>query len=98
MPDGVEVTGPIDERYDEILTPEALAFVAALQREFGTRRGWSCWPAASTRQDASFGRRHAGLPARDGRRSATTTPGGSRRPRPAWTTAGWRSPARPTAR
>ena len=37
-PEGVEVTGPFHERYDEILTPEALSFLAILQREFGARR------------------------------------------------------------
>jgi malate synthase len=37
-PAGVEVTGPLHDRYDEILTPEALGFLAALQREFGARR------------------------------------------------------------
>ncbi|WP_119729443.1 malate synthase A [Thermomonospora amylolytica] len=37
-PEGVEVTGPLHERYDEILTPEALSFLATLQREFGARR------------------------------------------------------------
>ncbi|MGV9328490.1 malate synthase A [Streptosporangium sandarakinum] len=36
--DGVEITGPVLDRFDEILMPEALAFVAALQREFGPRR------------------------------------------------------------
>jgi malate synthase len=36
--DGVEITGPMLDRFDQILTPEALAFVAALQREFGARR------------------------------------------------------------
>ncbi|MFJ2031019.1 malate synthase A [Streptosporangium sp. NPDC087985] len=36
--DGVEITGPSHDRFDEILTPEALAFVATLQREFGARR------------------------------------------------------------
>ncbi|MFF5211868.1 malate synthase A [Streptosporangium sp. NPDC000396] len=36
--DGVEITGPAGDRFDEILTPEALTFVAALQREFGARR------------------------------------------------------------
>ncbi|GAA3445217.1 malate synthase A [Planomonospora venezuelensis] len=36
--DGVEITGTSQDRFDEILTPEALAFVAALQREFGARR------------------------------------------------------------
>ena len=37
-PDGVEVTGPAGPRYDEILTPEALTLIAALQRELGPRR------------------------------------------------------------
>jgi malate synthase len=37
-PDGVEVLGPTEPRFDEILTEEALAFVAGLQREFGGRR------------------------------------------------------------
>ncbi|MER5649445.1 malate synthase A [Streptosporangium sp. NPDC002524] len=36
--DGVEIGGPIRDRFDEILTPEALAFVATLQREFDGRR------------------------------------------------------------
>ncbi|MEV0197957.1 malate synthase A [Nonomuraea sp. NPDC050691] len=34
----MEINGPILDRFDEILTPEALGFVAALQREFGPRR------------------------------------------------------------
>lgn len=34
----MEITGPILDRFDEILTPEALGFVATLQREFGARR------------------------------------------------------------
>jgi malate synthase len=37
-PEGVEVLGPTEPRFDEILTDEALAFVAGLQREFGGRR------------------------------------------------------------
>ncbi|PZN06459.1 MAG: malate synthase A, partial [Bacillota bacterium] len=36
--DGIEVRGPVKERYDEILTPEALAFIARLQREFNPTR------------------------------------------------------------
>ncbi|MFI6451142.1 malate synthase A [Streptosporangium amethystogenes] len=36
--DGVEISGPSQDRFDEILTPEALAFVATLQREFNDRR------------------------------------------------------------
>jgi malate synthase len=34
----VEVKGPIEGRASEVLTPQALAFVARLQREFGGRR------------------------------------------------------------
>ena len=33
-----KVVGPSAERYDEVLTPEALAFVADLQRRFGATR------------------------------------------------------------
>ncbi|GAA1272555.1 malate synthase [Planotetraspora silvatica] len=36
--EGVEITGPLLDRFDEILTPEALAFVATLHREFDTTR------------------------------------------------------------
>ena len=36
--DGIEVTGPAGDRYDEILTPGALALIARLQRELGQRR------------------------------------------------------------
>jgi malate synthase len=37
-PAGVVVRGPLEPRFAEILTPEALAFVAALQRKFNGRR------------------------------------------------------------
>ncbi|XVQ13394.1 malate synthase A [Spirillospora sp. CA-255316] len=37
-PEGVEITGTLGDRYDEILTPDALGLLAALQREFGGRR------------------------------------------------------------
>ncbi len=36
--EGIEVLGPIGPPYDEILTPDALRFVASLQRAFGARR------------------------------------------------------------
>ncbi len=36
--EGVQITGPAGERYDEILTDEALGLVAALHRELGPRR------------------------------------------------------------
>ncbi len=38
VPAGVDVRAPIDGRMAEVLTPEALAFVARLQREFGPTR------------------------------------------------------------
>jgi malate synthase len=38
MPAGVEVLGPMQARYDEVLTPEALAFLAELHRTFDGRR------------------------------------------------------------
>lgn len=37
-PDGVEVTAPLSGRVDEILTPEALGFLARLERAFRGRR------------------------------------------------------------
>ena len=36
--EGVQITGPFGDRYDEILTSEALALVAALHRELGPQR------------------------------------------------------------
>jgi malate synthase len=38
LPRGIEITGPRLPASDSVLTPEALAFVAALQREFGAVR------------------------------------------------------------
>src|SRR3546814_16966566 len=37
-PSGVAILGALEPRFDEILTPEALAFVADLQRKFNHRR------------------------------------------------------------
>src|ERR1700744_2556167 len=36
--DGVEITGPSGDRYDEILTPEAIGLIATLHRELAGRR------------------------------------------------------------
>jgi malate synthase len=36
--EGIEVRGPIRPGYDQIVTPEALRFIAGLQRAFGERR------------------------------------------------------------
>jgi malate synthase len=38
LPSGVEILAPVGTEYAEILSPEALAFVAGLQREFGATR------------------------------------------------------------
>ena len=37
-PDGIEITGPMLERFDEILTPRALELVGTLHRELNGRR------------------------------------------------------------
>jgi malate synthase len=37
-PDGVEISGPMLDRFDEVLTPEALEFLAELHRAFDGRR------------------------------------------------------------
>jgi malate synthase len=36
--EGIEIRGPVPEPFPEILTPDALRFVARLQREFNSRR------------------------------------------------------------
>ena len=38
LPDGVEITGPLHERYDEVLTPGALTLLATLHRAYDARR------------------------------------------------------------
>jgi malate synthase len=38
IPSGIELRGPVTGRAAEVLTPDALAFVAMLQREFGPAR------------------------------------------------------------
>lgn len=37
-PEGVDITGPVEERYEEILTPTALELIARLHRELNPRR------------------------------------------------------------
>jgi malate synthase len=34
---GVDIAGPSGDRFDEILTPDALSLIAALHRELGAR-------------------------------------------------------------
>ncbi|QBR93699.1 malate synthase A [Nocardioides euryhalodurans] len=37
-PEGIEITGPIHDRYEEILSPRALELIGLLHRELGPRR------------------------------------------------------------
>ena len=53
--DGVQVTGPAGDRYDEILTRGALALIARLQRELGGRRAALLAARARRQQDLSAG-------------------------------------------
>ena len=48
--DGIEVNGPVRDRYEEILTPQAIGLVALLQRELGPRRT-ELLAARAARQD-----------------------------------------------
>jgi malate synthase len=76
----VEITGPYGDRYDEILTPQAIDLIAALHAELGPRRP-SCWPpAAAARPSCRRGDARLSCPRRN--RSATTRAGGSHRRRP----------------
>ncbi len=51
LPEGVEITGAIATGYDEILTPDALSFVAKLHRAFQSRRR-ECLQHRQDRQEA----------------------------------------------
>ena len=96
LPDGVEILRPIDGRYASVLTDEALAFVAGLQRTH--RPGPGADPGRPGRTVAAApGRGAARLPAPRRPTSATAT-GRWRRRRRRWPTGGWRSPARPKPR
>ena len=52
---GVQITGPRGERFDEVLTPEAVGLVAALQRELGGRRAELLAARAARQQELSAG-------------------------------------------
>jgi malate synthase len=49
--EGVQITGPAGDRYDEILTAEALGLIAALQRELGPRRAQLLAARAARQQE-----------------------------------------------
>jgi malate synthase len=53
--EGVQITGPAGDRYDEILTDEALGLVAALHRELGPRRAQLLAARAARQQELIAG-------------------------------------------
>ena len=53
---GIEITAPISPAFAEILTPEALLFVAKLQRGFGARRAELLAARATRQQDWDAGK------------------------------------------
>ncbi|HEV2371544.1 MAG TPA: malate synthase A [Streptosporangiaceae bacterium] len=53
--EGMEITGPPGDRYDEILTPDALDLIAALHREFAPRRAGLLAARAARQEELSAG-------------------------------------------
>ncbi len=53
--DGIEVTGPAADRFDEILTPQAMDLVALLHRELSARRAELLAARARRQQDLNAG-------------------------------------------
>ena len=53
--EGVEITGPMGNRFEEVLTPDAVSLVAALQRELGPRRAELLAARATRQVDLSAG-------------------------------------------
>ncbi len=97
-PDGIEITGPMHDRFDEILTPEALELIALLHRELERAPAASCWPPGRSGSATLAAGGTLDFLRGDRARSARTTPGGWPTRRRAWSTGGSRSPARPTGR
>src|SRR6478752_2613382 len=58
----IEITAPLGERYDEILTPEALEFLAELHDRFAHTRHELLAVRLQTRVDAANGRDPRFLP------------------------------------
>ena len=70
----IEVTGPIRDHYEEILTPEAIAFLTELHHRFASRRHDRL--AATTRPtSAKTGTGGSPAPALASRTAASRSPG-----------------------
>ena len=96
MAERVQITGPTGERYVEILSPKALELLVLLHDALADRRAELLAARRSRQARLSGGR--CSTSCRRPPTSARTPRGGSRRRPPGWSTAGSRSPARPTAR
>jgi len=70
--DAVAVAGPLEGRFDEVLTPDALAFLAGLQRDFGPRRRQLLERRAERARELAAGGTLAFLPETSGVREDTT--------------------------
>jgi malate synthase len=53
MGDNAKIIGAMEDRFDEVLTPEAVAFVTDLQRKFGPRRAELLERRRARRQEAA---------------------------------------------
>ena len=96
QPAAIQVHATSAARQDEILSNDALAFLADLHRRFDARRR-ELLARRTERQKLFDAGETPGFPDRDARPSATAT-GRSRRSPPISSTAASRSPARSTAR
>ncbi len=93
---GVEITGPTSPAVEEVLTADALAFLADLQRRFNPRRQELF---AAPRRAPGAPQRRAKSPASCPKPPPSAKASGRLRPRPPTsTTAASRSPAPPSAR
>jgi malate synthase len=92
---GIDVTGPVTSQYAEILTPEAMALAAKLQRAFGGRRAELLALRAKRQAEFDAGALPDFLPRRAPSAKAT---GRVPRFRPTSSTAASRSPDRSIAR
>ncbi len=96
LPPGVTVAAPMHDRYDEVLTSDALAFLALLHRGFDQRRRDLLDLREQRDPDSQRAGRSTSCPTRC--TSATTRRGGWPSPPQDSSTAGSRSRDRPTGR
>ena len=91
------VEGEMLPRFAEILTADALGFVADLAVRFGARRAANCCAARAERYASGAAGATLGFRMTPPR-CEPTRPGAWPRPRRAWPTGDARSPGRPRAR